>query len=101
MTAQELFNLGVQFSSEGRNELAMELWNKATKLDPNFGPAYVNLHNIYRSQGNLPLAREMLVKFLNCPVNGFTIDSLPKIKQELAELDKQLQAMQQPVQVSK
>ena len=66
MNVNELFNLGNQFHSEGRTELAMELWNKAAGADPNFGPVHLNQHNVYRGQGNLIKARECLIKFLNC-----------------------------------
>lgn len=96
-----MFNLGIQFQNEGRTETAMEIWNKASGMDNHFGPVYLNQHNVYRSQGNLIKARECLVKFLNCPVNGFTIDSLPVIKQQLAELDKQLNPQMQQVQPPK
>ena len=90
MNVQELFNLGNQFHNEGRTETAMEIWNKVSAADPNFGPVYLNQHNVYRAQGNLGKARECLIKFLNCPVTGNTIDAIQVIKNQLAELDKQL-----------
>ena len=90
MNAQELFNLGNAFYNEGRVETAMDVWNKLVSGDPNFGPVHLNQHNVYRSQGNLVKARECLIRFLNCPVTGMSVDSIPAIKAQLAEIDKQL-----------
>ena len=98
MQVQELFNVGMEFLNEGRIETAMDLWSKVNQRDPNFGPVYLNQHNIYRSQGNLVKAREALIRFLNCPVTGMTVDSIPAIKAQVAELEKQLQPQGQVVQ---
>ena len=90
MNAQELFNLGTAFYNEGRIETAMDVWNKLITSDPNFGPVHLNQHNVYRSQGNLFKARESLIRFLNCPVTGMTVDSIPAIKAQVAEIEKQI-----------
>ena len=90
MVPQELFDLGNAFYNEGRVETAMDIWNKLTARDPNFGPVYLNQHNVYRAQGNLVKARECLLKFLNCPVSGMTLEAIPAIKAQLIELEKQL-----------
>ncbi len=90
MNVPELFNVGLEFLNEGRTETAMDIWSKVNARDPNFGPVYLNQHNIYRSQGNLVKAREALIRFLNCPVNGMTLESIPAIKAQVAEIDKQL-----------
>ena len=90
MNVQELFNLGNEFFNEGRVEVAMEIWNKAKGKDSMFGPVYLQQHNVYTSQGNLVKAKECIVAFLNCPVNGFTIDGLGAMKARLADLEKQL-----------
>lgn len=98
MNVQELFNIGNDFYSEGRVETAMDIWNKVNSRDPNFGPVYLNQHNVFRSQGNLVKARECLIRFLNCPVTGMSIGAIPAIQTQLAELEKQLQPQppQQP-----
>lgn len=101
MNVQELFNLGIQFHAEGRTETAMEIWNKVNGIDPNFSAVYLNQHNIYRTQGNLFKARECLVKFLNCPVTGMSLDAIPSIKAQIAEIDRQLNPQLQPVQPNK
>lgn len=101
MNAQELFNLGNEFYNEGRIETAMDIWNKTIARDANFGPVYLNQHNVFRAQGNLFKARESLVRFLNCPVTGMSINAIPAIQAQLGELDKQLnpQPPPQPVPV--
>ena len=90
MVSQELFNLGNAFHNEGRIETAMDIWNRISAADPNFGPVYLNQHNVFRAQGNLAKARECLIKFLNCPVTGMTVDAIPAIKAQLQQLEQQL-----------
>ena len=90
MNVSELFNLGNEFYNEGRAETAMDIWNKVVAKDPQFGPVFLNQHNVFRSQGNLARARECLVRFLNCPITGMSIDMVPAIRAQLGELDKQL-----------
>lgn len=90
MNVQELFNLGNEFYNEGRVETAMDVWNKIISRDPNFGSVYLNQHNVFRAQGNLMKARESLIRFLNCPVTGMTVEVIPAIKAQLAELEKQI-----------
>ena len=97
MNVQELFNLGNDFYAEGRVETAMEIWNRIIRINPDFGPVYLNQHNVYRAQGNLVKAKEALVRFVNCPVTGVSIDAVPVIKAQIVELDKQINP--QPPQV--
>ena len=74
MNVQELFNLGVEFMNEGRTETAMDVWNKVIAKDSQFAPVHLNQHNIFRAQGNLVKAKESLIRFLNCPVTGMSLD---------------------------
>lgn len=97
MNVQELFNLGLSFLNEGRTETAMEIWNKVNAIDANFAAVYLNQHNVFRGQGNLVKARECLIKFLNCPQTGITMDAVPSIKAQVAEIDKQLNPQLQQV----
>ena len=96
MNITDLFNLGNKYQQEGRVEMAVEMWKECEKIDTFFGPAHINLYNIYRSQNNIAQAKEQLVRFLNCPVTGYTLDIIPKIKQELGEIEKQLNPQPQP-----
>jgi len=96
MNVQELFNIGNEFYNEGRIETAMDIWNKTIARDPNFGPVYLNQHNVYRAQGNLLKARESLIRFLNCPVTGMSLGAVPAIQAQLQQLEQQLNPQQQP-----
>ena len=99
MNVQELFNLGNEFYNEGRVETAMDIYNKLIARDSSFGPVHLNQHNIFRAQGNLFKARESLIRFLNCPVTGMTVEAIPSIKAQVQELDRQLNpqmVVQQP-----
>lgn len=90
MNVQELFNLGTEFYAEGRVETAMEIWNRIIRVNPDFGPVYLNQHNVYRAQGNLIKAREALIRFTNCPVTMQSIGARDTIFAQIAELDKQM-----------
>ena len=90
MDVNELFNLGNEFYNEGRVETAMEIWGKVSSRNPLFSAVHINQYNVYRNQGNLVKARESLIKFLNCPITGMSMDVIPKIKEELANLERQL-----------
>ena len=98
MIVQEVFNLGLEFYTEGKTNTAMEIWDKLVSKDPNFGPVYLNQHNVYRSQGNLVKAREALLRYLNCPITGISMDAIPAIKAQIQEIEKQLtpQVVQPP-----
>ena len=97
MNVPELFNVGNEFYNKGRIETAMDIWESVIGRDPNFGPVYLQQHNVFRSQGNLVRAREALIRFLNCPVTGMTVDAIPTIKIQLQELDKQINPQVQPI----
>lgn len=90
MNITELFNLGNKFASEGKGNQALDMWHECLSIDPMYGPAYLNIHNAYKQMGNLQKAKDCLDKFLNCPVTGNTLDIIPKIKQEIEELNKKL-----------
>ena len=74
----------------------MDVWNKVISRDPNFGPVHLNQHNIYRSQGNLLKARESLIRFLNCPITGMSINAIPAIQAQLQELERQINPQPTP-----
>lgn len=95
MNAPELLNLAAQFSAKGETETAIKLMKEAAAINPEHAATNINLYQIYRQQGNIILAKEFLLRFLNSPQTGFTLDAVPKAKAELAEIDKQ---MSQPPQ---
>ena len=86
----DIFNLANKFAQEGKGNQAVDLWNECTKMDPNFGPAYINLANAYKQVNNLPAVQGALNNFMNCPITGNTLEIVPKIKQELAEVNQKL-----------
>lgn len=96
MDARTLFNLGNEFFNEGRKELAMELWNRASDVDRNFREIYINQINVYRAEGNLFKERETIFKFLNSTQTGVTIELIPLMKGRLVEIEKQLNPQSQP-----
>lgn len=97
MTPTDLLNLANQYMNDGNRQMAVELWGKAIKeAEPIFMTvaagvaAYTNLHNEAKARGDIKAANEILVRFLNCPLTGITIDSIPKVKQQIQEYQKQL-----------
>jgi len=101
MKVADLFNLANDFHKQGKVELAAQMWGECTERDNNFGPAYLNLYNIYRSNNQLPKAKECLEKFLNCPVTGNTLEAIPKIKSELEQIKQQLNPKPQVAEPAK
>ena len=90
MTAEDILNLGNKFHSEGKVDVAIELFKEAISVNPSFSAPYLNLQNIYMNQGNIQAAKDCLVKFLSCPITGFTQDIIPQIKAQLSKLEQQL-----------
>jgi len=90
MNANDLFNLANNYMNTGNSQMAMQLWQDIVKTDPMFGPAYINMFNVYNGSNNLQQAKDCLEKFLNCPLTGRTIDMLPKIREELNIINNKL-----------
>ena len=49
--AREYFNKGRLFAVKGKNEQAIEAYNKALKIEPNYKQAQVNLRFVYWQMG--------------------------------------------------
>jgi len=98
MNQFDLFALGNQYRAAGKLDLAAEMFNQAGKMPSmfTFGPAFLNLHETLMRKGDLTGAREALVNFMNSPLLPSTFEILPKVKQELESLDKQLNPPQLP-----
>lgn len=86
----ELNDMGIKLMSQGKTNLAVEMWQECYSLDRYFSTAILNIYSVYKQQGNNQLAREWLIKFLNCPLNAFTLDLVPALKNDLIELEKKL-----------
>jgi len=98
MNPAELLDLGLRYQSQGRPDLAIAMWQESLRVDPNFGAAHLNMHNVYRLQGNLPLAKKSLQDFLSCYQTGHTLEMVPRARTEIQAIDQQLQQAQQPPQ---
>lgn len=98
MNAGDLIALGNKYQAEGKLQLAAEVFREAGQHQSpfGFGPAWLNLHTVLVRLGDLNGARQALVNFMNCPLLPSTVDFLPKVKQELENLEKQLNPQPQP-----
>lgn len=90
MNVIELFNLGNKYHSEGKVELAVNLWNDCVNQDRVFSLPLINLANTYKQMNNLVKARECFLEFIRRPLTGETIDLLPKVREEINQINAQL-----------
>ena len=90
MTINDLFALANKFRQDGNVPMAVQLWTEALKADPFYGPAHVNMADMYRSQANIVAEKDHLNKFLDCPVTGRTIPLVQQAMNRLVEIEKQL-----------
>lgn len=88
MTINDLFGLANKFRTDGNIQMAVQLWQEALKADPFYGPAHVNMADVFRQQGNLAAEKQHLNLFLDCPVTGRTIPLVQQAMNRIAELDK-------------
>lgn len=91
MNAIEFFQLGNKYQSQGRSDLAMQMWNEAVSTDPVFSPSYLNIAQINQKEGNVQGAIKALESFLDRPLTGRTIDLLPRVKADIENMKKSLQ----------
>lgn len=101
MNSSDLNDYGVRLANQGKIDLAIQMWQEAHNADNVFSTPALNLYSTYRKQGNLALSHKWLIAFLNRPVTGFTIGSIPQFQKELQEIEKQMnpQIQQAPVPV--
>ena len=90
MNCPELMALANEFQQQGDIQSAVKMWERCNQIDVMFGPAHLNLYQLLKQQGNVRGAHQKLVQFLNCPVTGFTLDTIPQLKIQLQELEKQI-----------
>jgi tetratricopeptide (TPR) repeat protein len=57
-------NLGNLYTAQGNTALAVAAYNTAIELNPVFTPGYVNLSDLYRSQGDEQAAEQVLRRAL-------------------------------------
>ena len=99
MNAFQFLELANKYKSEGKIDLSIEMLRESgrTASPVGFGPAYLNLHEIMMRKGDLNEALLALVNFMNCPVLPSTMDVIPKVKQEIENLTRQLNPTPQNV----
>lgn len=90
MNSKDLNELGVKLMTQGKPQLAIEMWNEAHNLDPIYSTPALNIFNFFKQQNNLVQAREWLIRYLDRPVTGFTIGSVSQLQVELSNIEKQL-----------
>ena len=98
MNCYQLMQYALLLESQGRIGSAIDAYRSAAN-SPNphgFGPAYLNLHTLLLKQGDKAGARQALIDFMNCPVLGSTIDMITKVRQEIENLNQQLNPQPQP-----
>ena len=66
-----LGNLGVVYMKNGLQGMAVDTWQVATRLNPDYDVPHYNLFSIFRQNGNFELARHHLNKCLNSSVCHF------------------------------
>ena len=87
MTTYDLFAYGNNLRQQGNIQMALQVWQDVARQDPIFAPVHINLAHIYRSQNNTNAEREELMKFMNSPQTGVTMDLIPNVKARLMEMN--------------
>ena len=62
LTINEIFSLAVKNHQEGKNDIALKLYNQVLKIDPNYADAHNNLGVIFQNQMNHEKAKECYEK---------------------------------------
>lgn len=78
-----LGNLGVELRNVGYMGWAVDIWRKASEINPDYSVAWYNLHSAFKSGGALELSRDALEKCCKSKLQSF-----PEMwKEELKQLD--------------
>lgn len=88
MLPAELYAFGQKLKNEGKISLALDAFNDAAAQG--FGLAHLELHNFCSAQGNIQGSLQHLLKFMDCPLTGNTIDLVQKARQEIASIQQRL-----------
>jgi len=66
-----LANLGATYMKCGLTGSAVDMWNVATRINPQYDVPYYNLYSVLRAQKQWGMARDNLVKAIQSPVSHF------------------------------
>jgi len=94
------YNLAIRYWEKKLFSRAIEEYNKAIELDPNFGPAYNGLAYIYKDMGNYEKAIENLKKFaFVSPGDADPFDSMAELYFVMGNLDEALEKYKEALSV--
>jgi tetratricopeptide (TPR) repeat protein len=94
------FGLGQYYWGMGDFDRAIEEYNKALELDPNYGDAYNQLGDIYVKKGNFSIAIEHLKKYIAVsPGEPNPVDSLAEAYFWMGSLDDALATYKQVLEI--
>lgn len=96
MQVEDIFELGCKFSTDGRIEVAIELWKECVRRKPEFSLSYLNLSQAAKARGDGNSYRDFLVKFLNSPITGQTINIVSEVRKDIEEFDKKVAEANKP-----
>mmetsp|Transcript_17517 Transcript_17517/g.31608 ORF Transcript_17517/g.31608 Transcript_17517/m.31608 type:complete len:729 (-) Transcript_17517:212-2398(-) len=64
--AELCYNLGIKFGARGDTKAEMTMYARATRIDPNFGGAWINWGTTLAENGNMEDAEVMFLKAIEC-----------------------------------
>ena len=96
MQVEDIFQLGCKFSLEGRMDLAIELWKECVRLKPDYSLPYLNLSHAAKGRNDGQNYRNFLVKFLDCPITGQTVNIVNEVRKDIEDYDKKLAEANKP-----
>ena len=93
-------NLGNMYSQSGDMVAAEKSYRQALKLDPEFGPAYANLADLYRAQGMDQYAGKVLKDGINkLPENATLYHALGLMQARTQQMDLALSSLQKAAEL--
>ena len=93
-------NLGNMYSQSGDMVAAEKSYRQAIKLDPEFGPAYANLADLYRAQGMDQIAGKVLKDGISkLPENATLYHALGLMQARTQQMDTALSSLQKAAEL--
>lgn len=74
--------------NEGNMQIAVQLWQEILKINPDYGPAHLNMSHFFRTQNNLIGEKEELNRFLECPLTGKSLPMVQGVNDRLKEIEE-------------
>lgn len=80
-----LSNLGAVYMKCGLGGSAVDMWNIATRLNPQYDVPFYNLYSVFRAQRQWGMARGYIIKAIESPLSHFKV----RWQKELEGFDKE------------